>query len=124
MKQWYTMQVKFIPTLSRFTTFLHQDWFAPGCNIVTSKLWKKEKLTKLKDLTQHNKLLDKIDLETKLHTKISWLTYLQIQSMASHIKLENIIKRPLTTFETIIQKAMTSRKQLISKIYQLLNTPT
>lgn len=123
LKQWDAVKFKFLSAPTRFTTFLNQDWFAPGCNVTTAKLWKKEKVTKLLDLTPNNKLLDKIDLEVKMHINLPWYTYLQIQSMASHIKLEHIMKRPLTDFEKIIQKAMVSKKQLISKLYQFLITP-
>lgn len=76
--QWDAIKTKFSPHISRFSSFLQQDWFWPGFYNSWFHIWEKSKMTMLIDLTQNGKILDKAGLEKKLESQISWYAYLQL----------------------------------------------
>lgn len=62
-------------------------------------------------------------MEDKLGNHLSCYIYLQITSMSSSVQLEKILKEPLTTMEVVLNKAISSGRQIITAVYKLLVTP-
>lgn len=119
IKIWERWRVKLTSTLSPFSTFTNQSWFAPGSSLEYKK-WALHRINRLIDITEKGSLLPKQQLEDKLQDKVHWIQYFQFQSLCSEKPVQQCLKRQLTDFEMLIKIKEMGAKGMISNIYKIL----
>lgn len=96
---WDAIKHNSFPTISRFSLFLFQCWFPPGCCYPSFRAWRKATVTQLIGLTSNGKLLSILELEDWLAASVPWYMYLQLTRMMQTIHLDAILHEPLTGLE-------------------------
>lgn len=88
--------------ISQMPSFPNQKWFLHH-DVVETKIWHKAQVTRIVDLLEKGKILEKQKLEKKLGQKLMWFRYTQIQHLLSLVPIINSINGLLTDYEQLLK---------------------
>lgn len=77
-------------------------------------------LVRLLDLFANCKILEKQKLDQKLHCKMLWFKYMQLQHFINILKVKQALQSPKTSFEQLLASDYLKNSGLLSKLYKIL----